>query len=91
MSDEQPRSPEEVRAERRRAKIKGYQDLFNTPLGSKVLGDMMNAHGFKSPHPADPIQMAMKEGERLVVLRILTFLQINPTELRERMNSDEVL
>ena len=94
MSDFQPQSPDEEERQSRRVKtklkrIKAYQDLFNTPLGNIVLKDMMRAHGMWNPHPAETQQMAIKEGERAVLLRILTFLKINPTELIERIGDDE--
>lgn len=91
MSDSQPLSPDELkRIEKRKARIKAYQDLFNTDLGSRVLNDMMRAHGMMSPHPVNPQEMALKEGERLVILRILTFLKINPRELIERIGDETV-
>jgi len=91
MSDEQPQSPEvQARIQKRLKKIKAYQDLFNSPTGAAVLADMMRVHGVLSAHPADPQSMAIKEGERAVVLRIMTFLQINPTELRERISDETV-
>lgn len=92
MSDEQPLSPDQAKRVRAKLKrIKAYQDLFNTNLGRLVLGDMMKAHGIFHPHPPDPYQMAIKDGERAVVLRIMTFLKINPNELIERIGEDEVL
>ena len=92
MSDEQPlSSDQDRRVKARLKKIKAYQDVFNSPLGSKVLHDMMRAHGLLSAHPVNPQEMALKEGERLVVLRILSFLKINPQELIERIGDDETV
>lgn len=89
MSDDQPLSPEEsARIEKRAKRIKDYQDLFGTDIGQRVLHDMMLAHGFLSAHPAEPTQLALKEGERLVILRILRMMQIKPQQVIERINNE---
>ena len=66
-------------------KLSQYQKVFSGPDGQAVLADMMKAHGMMSPHPNDPHQMALKEGERLVVLRILTLLKQDPKAVLERI------
>jgi hypothetical protein len=53
-----------------------YHSTFAvSTTGQKVLKDMMKAHHFhNSTFNSDPLKLALNEGERNVVLRILTFL-----------------
>jgi hypothetical protein len=68
------------------AVIKAYKNLFNSPEGMLVLGDLMQSHGMMSPSfRGDVNQAIFKEGERNVVLRILAILKVDETQLRERM------
>lgn len=62
-----------------------YQKVFSGPDGRAVLYDLMEYHGILSAHPKQATEMALKEGERLVVLRILALLKTNPNELMERI------
>ena len=71
------------------SKIQDYVDTFGTAAGQRVLGDMMSAHGMLSPHPIDPHKMMIREGERGVVLRILTLLKTDMKQLRERMEAHD--
>jgi len=71
------------------SRIQRYRNVFESADGRWVLNDMMAAHGMLQPHPSDPQKMALKEGERLVVLRIMTILKQNPELLRERMEEYE--
>lgn len=77
---------EKKRGEDRAKMIKTYHEVFNTPGGSAVLLDLMDKHGVLNAHPVDPHMMAIKEGERGVILRILATLQTNPVELLKRIN-----
>ena len=69
-----------VLTERELAVIQSYKRVFGTPDGQIVLRDMMGAHHYESStlraagNPIDPLMLAVAEGERNVVLRILTFL-----------------
>lgn len=64
-----------------------YQSVFNSEEGKKVLYDMMKIHYvIGSTFSKDPHEMALKEGERNVVLRILSILQIDPQKLLEDIN-----
>lgn len=63
-----------------------YQAIFNTPDGQKVLWDMMsNHHMIGSTFSKDTHEMALKEGERNVVLRILQILKIDIDTLAKRI------
>jgi hypothetical protein len=63
-----------------------YQTVFNTPEGQKVLWDMMsNHHMIGSTFSKDTHEMALKEGERNVVLRIMQILKIDVASLAKRI------
>lgn len=65
-----------------------YHSVFGGPAGEKVLYDLMLHHGMLSPHPKDVNEMIMREGERRVILRILTFLKTSPQKLIERIEQN---
>ena len=72
------------------AKIVDYQAVFNTVQGRAVLHDLMAAHNMLVPtYTKDVNEMLMREGERRVVLRILTFLNTDPRQLLERITEHE--
>ena len=58
-------------------KLEDYNNCFNvSPTGRAVLDDMEKAHFMKSStFSPDPYETARNEGERNVVLRILTILR----------------
>ena len=62
--------------------VQSYKRVFRTVDGQVVMRDMMAAHHFESStlrgagNPIDPMALAVAEGERNVILRILTFLNI---------------
>ena len=63
-----------------------YQALFSSDDGQKVLWDLMhNHHMIGSTFSKDPYEMALKEGERNVVLRILQILKIDVATLAKRI------
>lgn len=66
-------------------RLSHYHAVFTTPAGEAVLADMMRKHGVMSAHPVTPQEMAIKEGERAVVLRILQILKTSPQKLIERI------
>lgn len=70
-------------------KIQNYKDVFESVQGRWVLNDLMAAHGMMSAHPIDPQKMAAKEGERTVILRILTLLKTDMNQLRQRMEEHD--
>ncbi len=79
-------------ATRQIAKISDYKLVFNSPHGQRVLMDMMKNHRMlSSSFDSDPLKMALYEGERNVVLRILSMLKIDIQELHKRIeeNSNE--
>jgi hypothetical protein len=80
----------ERRVRRAAARVRAYKEVFSTELGKKVLHDLMRVHGVMRAHPADPQAMALKEGERLVVLRILKLMETDPSQFLERIEDAQV-
>ena len=63
-----------------------YQALFATDDGQKVLWDLMsNHHMIGSTFSKDTHEMALKEGERNVILRILQILKLDVEKLATRI------
>ena len=57
-----------------------HEDYYNifvqNPTGAKILKDMMHAHRFYgTTFSTNDLEMALNEGERNAVLRILTILK----------------
>jgi len=62
--------------------VQAYRSIFNSDQGKEVLHDLCKScHIFHSTMDQNPHEMAYKEGERSVVLRILRTLEIDPFEL----------
>lgn len=62
-----------ARAKRQALKVNDYKTCFSTPAGRRVLYDlMMNCHFQSSTMAKDAHDVIFREGERNVVLRILT-------------------
>ena len=56
-------------------KAADFREVFNTPAGKRVLIDLCKQHSvFQSAFNKDSRLHALKEGERNVVLRILTIM-----------------
>lgn len=71
-------------------RIEAYQALFSTADGTLVLEDLMQTHHMlSSTYTGDATQILIREGERNVVLRILTILKTNPKQLLERIEQHE--
>lgn len=69
-------------------RIKLYQSVFSGPSGKAVLDDLMKAHNIlSSTFDGDVNKTIFKEGERNVVLRILTILKINTNKLQQRIDN----
>ncbi len=69
---------------------KFYKDTFNSDAGKEVLADLMDTHGFTTTTfpgeksmdgQAQALDMAFREGERNVILRILTLLEWGKPEI----------
>lgn len=87
MNDEQK---ELIR--RQEAKIQDYKKLFGSDRGKRVLHDMMLANYVLNPTwsaSTTPHEMAMREGARSVIIKILTIMEVDPTKLRELARGTE--
>jgi hypothetical protein len=65
------------------AKIEDYQRTFKGPHGERVLLDMIAAHFIMQPLPVNPNERDRAEGERNVVLRILSKLKVDPAKVQK--------
>ena len=64
-----------------------YRDLFNSPVGRVVLKDLCKAHSvFDGGFDTNSHINAFNSGERNVVLRILTILNMNPNDIIDLAN-----
>lgn len=64
--------------------MKDYRITFSSPHGRRVLNDLLNNHWtFDSIYRSDgdTVAMYIREGERIVVNRIMTMLKIRPEHL----------
>lgn len=74
----------------RAERIRAYKRVFESDDGKLVLSDLIKVcHVFNTVMDANPVEMAYKEGERSVVLRILRTLKTNPAEMEKILNDLE--
>jgi len=64
-----------------------YRNTFGTEKGKVVLNDLIRRFVLRPNMHDNPNRLAFNEGERNVVLMILTTLNINEDDLRERVNN----
>lgn len=70
--------------------IRAYKRVFESEDGKKVISDLMkNAHMFRSTMDANSNEMAYREGERSMVLKILRTIKADPSELEKYLNEIE--
>jgi hypothetical protein len=63
---------------RQQTRASDYQATFNSETGKRVLEDMHIQHFMRTPtFSRDALEMAKNEGERNVVLRIMSILGID--------------
>lgn len=74
---------------RRLAKVSDYQKTFSTPHGKKVLLDLINAHSMMQPtfHENSHV-MACREGERMVIIRILGILKTSAEKIKKLLEEN---
>ena len=72
-----------------RRKYQKYRIFFESPEGKAILTDMCRAHGvFNGAFDPDPYENARMAGERNVVCRILTILNLTPEEVADLDRED---
>ncbi len=77
-------------ARRGHRKVLDYQAVFNSVAGRAVLYDLMKAHNILQPtFSKDVNETLIREGERMVVLRILTLIKADSKQLLERIEEHE--
>lgn len=70
--------------------VRAYREIFNSEAGKVVLHDLAKScHVYHSTMDANPNELAYKEGERSVVLRIIRTLNIDPFELDRLMKKGQ--
>lgn len=70
--------------------IRAYKRVFESEDGKQVLSDLMkNAHIFRSTMDPNPQELAFREGERAMVLKILRTIKADPSELEKYLNEIE--
>jgi hypothetical protein len=77
---------EERMMEKNRAQMQDYKRVFSSEQGKRVLSDLIANHFVMNTtfakHHNDPKDvMAFREGQRQVVMRILTILQYEPLDV----------
>lgn len=73
------------------AKISDYKNVFGSAQGKRVLEDMCRNHFmFTTTNvKGDHIESIRREGERLVVLRILSHLKLNLSKLEKLIEEEQ--
>jgi len=73
------------------SRVKDYKQVFSSSAGKRVLYDLIKVHHVLSSHFDDSFtnNVLFKEGERNVVLRILTLLKTDPSALMEHIERME--
>lgn len=87
-----PKTRESQVAQRQLRLVESYAHTFKGIHGTEVLFDLMSTHwvlkstaiGAKDQH-----DILIREGERNVILRIMTLLKIDPRQLLERIEAHE--
>jgi len=70
--------------------IRAYREVFKSEAGKLVLNDLCKScHIYTSTMDANANELAYKEGERSVVLRILRTIEIDPFELDRLIKKSE--
>lgn len=78
------KTPEEKIFNKQKQQSAAYKSVFKTDLGKRVLFDLMlNSNMMRSSFSTDPLEMARKEGERNMCLRVL---KIVGTDIKELEN-----
>jgi len=69
--------------------MSAYQNIFRSPQGEIVLKDLMSTHGIlTNTYKGNVNDMLVKEGERNVVLRLLSILKIDINAIYERIDRE---
>lgn len=64
-----------------------YRQTFSTKFGEKVLADLQKRYNLRSSFHDNPTRLAFNEGERNVVLMIMSLLSIDENQIQERVQN----
>ncbi len=73
-------------------KYNDYKSVFGTEEGKRVLFDMMANHHFITPTLSvknNAIEAAFNEGQRNVILRVLTYMKLDIRQIEKLMLEGE--
>lgn len=75
------------------ARASDYKRIFSTEAGQRVIQDLINQHQILRPtydaKSSDTNLMLIREGERAVILRILSILNVDPAKFLQRIKEIE--
>jgi SOS response regulatory protein OraA/RecX len=84
MAKEKLNSEQELLIARSQAKLADYKRTFSSEQGMRVLNDLVASNYLgESTFSKDLHEMAFKEGQRKVVLRILGILGTDPEKIKQ--------
>jgi hypothetical protein len=74
----------------RAERIRAYKRFFESDDGRLILNDLKRScHFYTTTMDGNPQELAYKEGERSVVLRILRTISTDPAELEKILNEQD--
>lgn len=77
-------------AERQKSRAMDYHAVFDGEPGKRVLEDLYQSHYMRlSTFSVDALEMARNEGERNVILRIMSILDMDLMELNKLIRQDQ--
>ena len=73
---------------RQRSSIVDYKAVFESPVGQKVLWDLMKFTGFLSPSHTigDPYSTAFNDGQKNTILHIMKKLKFDQEKLQKQID-----
>lgn len=68
-----------------------YKSVFNSSEGKQVLFDLMKGNFVLGTTfvPKDPYEMALREGQRYSIIKILAILEIDPEQFVKSTSEEE--
>jgi hypothetical protein len=75
--------------EKYKSRASDYKKVFNSEAGRRVLHDLLDSHHMLRPTydagKLDTTAILIREGERAVVLRILSIMNVDPEKYLQRL------
>jgi hypothetical protein len=78
-------------AKRAMARVIDYKRTFASEQGRRVLSDLIAEHYVMNSTyvKGDPQDLAFREGQRQVVLRMLAIMKVDPTEIQQKIEESD--